>query len=610
MAADAVGGTDNGARPDPVRLGPYRLVQRLGEGGMGVVHLALDAHGRAVALKVLRPHIAHDPQARTRLAREVETLARVSSPRVAPVIDADVDGERPYIVTRYVPGPPLDEVVGAEGPMDAEPLHRLGAGLAEALRVIHGAGVIHRDLKPGNVLLVDGDPVLIDFGIAHAVDDVRLTMTGLVMGTPGYLAPEVVEGEEVSQATDWWGWAATLAFAASGAPPFGRGPMEAVLARVTRGEPDLSTVDPRIAPLLYAALSPRPAERPHHDEVVAALSRFAQGGPVTDAVELRRVVNPTQAFAIPRTSVLSTRAPSGPPHSGPPAGRPVGPPAGPQPGSPPAWASGAPPVPASSGTPPGVLPPPGPHPGAPVLPPGGGPVSGGAIPPSGRPPAPWPGQQPMPPRPPQDLVPQPPAADPRIGRPTRSGTLLALLAVIVAGAAAAPAAAAIAALVWVVVARTADRSVTSIVMRRHERGPRPSDIPVAVLAGPWHFVVGVVAAVFAVLVPLLVGVSGAFAAALVLSANRGAAEPGPPIALAVGGLLAVLMAWWGPGGASLRRGTRSVVRGISPGEVGARIVTALAVVAALLLIAWVASRGGPTWWPRSGPPSIWGSALG
>ena len=117
---------------------------------------------------------------------------------------------------------------------------------------------MHRDVKPGNVLLVDGDPVLIDFGIAHVADDIRLTMTGLVMGTPGYLAPEVVGGDDVTPATDWWGWAATTAFAASGTPPFGTGPMSAVLARVAAGDPDLEAVDPRIEPLLYAALSPHP----------------------------------------------------------------------------------------------------------------------------------------------------------------------------------------------------------------------------------------------------------------------------------------------------------------------------------------------------------------
>ena len=241
--------------PEADRLGPYRLVSRLGEGGMGVVHLALDAHGRAVAIKVLRPHVAYDPEARWRLEREVDTLTRIRSTRVAAVVDSDITGDRPYLVTRYVAGPSLDDVVTDEGPLGPDELVRLGRGLVEALEAIHGVGVVHRDLKPGNVLLEDGEPVVIDFGIAHIADDVRLTSSGLVMGTPGYLSPEVIGGSPVTQATDWWGWAATLAFAASGRPPFGRGPMDVVLGRVSRGETDLSGVDQRLSPLLAAALS-------------------------------------------------------------------------------------------------------------------------------------------------------------------------------------------------------------------------------------------------------------------------------------------------------------------------------------------------------------------
>jgi serine/threonine protein kinase len=197
------------------RLGRYRLVQRIGEGGMGVVHLALDDDGRAVALKVLRPHVAGDPVARERLAREEDSLRRVRHPRVADFLDADVDCDTPYVVTQYVPAPSLESRVRASGPLDPGALARLGNGLGEALAAIHAAGVVHRDLKPANVLMLDGDPVVIDFGIAHIADDVRLTSTGLVMGTPGYLSPEVLAGAPVVHATDWWGWAATMAFAAA-----------------------------------------------------------------------------------------------------------------------------------------------------------------------------------------------------------------------------------------------------------------------------------------------------------------------------------------------------------------------------------------------------------
>ena len=181
------------------RLGPYRLIRRLGEGGMGVVHLAVDPQGRQVAVKVLRSEVAGDDVARRRLSREVETMRRVRSRYIAEVLDADVTGSRPYIVTRYVPGRPLDEVVKQDGPLGADALVRVAYGVAEALVAVHAAGVIHRDLKPGNVLMMDGDPVLIDFGIAQAVDATRLTQTGMFIGTPGYLAPEIIEGGEAER---------------------------------------------------------------------------------------------------------------------------------------------------------------------------------------------------------------------------------------------------------------------------------------------------------------------------------------------------------------------------------------------------------------------------
>ncbi len=562
MSTELLGGDSSPDLPDYTKVGPYRLLQQLGEGGMGVVHLALDPNGKAVALKVLRPHIAHDPDARARLAREVETLGRVRAARVAPVLDADIEGDRPYIVTRYVPAPSLDEVVRENGPMSGEELLRLGRGLAESLHEIHQADVVHRDLKPGNVLMLDGDPVLIDFGIAHVADEVRITMTGMVMGTPGYLAPEVVEGEAVSEATDWWGWAATLAFAASGRPPFGKGPMEAVLARVGRGEADLSGVDPALAPLLEAALSPDPEVRPDDAEVVAALEEYAQGRPVTEVLPARRsTAAPTQAISQTPPADATREVESDPTRRLP---------AEPSPAYP--SAQQAPPpqrAPRETG-------PPEPRDPRSPAPPSWEPVAAPAAQPGG---------------------------DPRIGRPARSGVLTGLVLLVSALAAVAPLVAVGIALAWSVFARTVDASMTALVMRRHERGPRRSDVAVGFAAGPWHLVRGVLTTVVAVLLPALIGASAAFCTALALTTvTAGNPRPGEPLPLGVGMLLAALMAWWGPGGPSLRRGSRSVARWVAPTAPAASGLAVILVVLAIAAAAWAYLGAGTVWWPLPSAP--------
>ncbi|MGE5135006.1 MAG: serine/threonine-protein kinase [Gemmatimonadota bacterium] len=246
----------------PDRLGPYRLLERIGEGGMGVVYLASDAAHRAVAVKVLRPGVAAEPTALRRLAREVETMQRVRSPFVAEVIDADLAVDTPYIVTRYVDGHTLDQVIAAHGALRGAALAGLARGLADALAAVHAAGVVHRDLKPSNVMMLGGAPVVIDFGIAQGPDATRLTMTGMFMGTPGYLSPEVIEGQASSEASDVHAWGATVAFAATGRPPFGTGAYETIFYKIVNGQPDLDGAPAPLLPLLAAALARDPAHRP------------------------------------------------------------------------------------------------------------------------------------------------------------------------------------------------------------------------------------------------------------------------------------------------------------------------------------------------------------
>ncbi|MEU6745862.1 serine/threonine-protein kinase [Spirillospora sp. NPDC046719] len=256
---------------DPRTVGRYRLSGRLGGGGMGEVFFGRSPGGRPVAVKVVRPELAADPLFRRRFGQEVEAARRVGGFHTAPVVDADPDADPPWLVTAYVPGPSLMEMVAAHGPLPEPTLRVLGAGIAEALEAVHGADLVHRDLKPSNILIADDGPRVIDFGIARAADVTALTRAGGAVGTPGYMAPEQVTGEPVGPATDVFAFGAVLCFAA-GVRPFGDGPPTALLYRVVHQEPDLSGLPDGIRGLVAECLAKDPERRPDTDGLLAALT--------------------------------------------------------------------------------------------------------------------------------------------------------------------------------------------------------------------------------------------------------------------------------------------------------------------------------------------------
>src|SRR4051794_31028387 len=254
---------------------------------MGVVHLARKGDGPRVALKVLRPHIVGDDEARRRLAREVSSLERIRSRWVAEIVDADPWADVPYVATRYVPGLSLHDHVVEEGPISGADLTWFAAGLAEGIASVHAVGVLHRDVKPSNVLMEGRTPILIDFGLARVADDPRLTHTGWLLGTPGYLAPEILYGEDATAASDVHSWAATVAYAGTGHPPFGRGPSMAIMDRVRRGQFDLDGLPADLRQVVAAALDPDPQRRPTLDQLLAWLR------PLTSRPEAGRTAPPT-----------------------------------------------------------------------------------------------------------------------------------------------------------------------------------------------------------------------------------------------------------------------------------------------------------------------------
>ncbi len=263
---------------DPAQVAGYPLYGRLGVGGMGVVYLAFTPGGRPIALKVVRPELGGDSNFRSRFRREVDAAQRVHSMYTAVLLDADPDADPPWLATGYVAGPSLAAAVQAHGPMPVQTVLLLAAGVAEALAVIHRAGLVHRDLKPSNVLLAADGPRVIDFGIARALDGTALTSIGMRVGTPQYMAPEQVRGETVTAAADIFTLGATAAYAALGRAAFGDGDSAAVLYRIQHQAPDLADCPAQVRPLLEWCMSKAPADRPLPAQVIEACEEGAAKG--------------------------------------------------------------------------------------------------------------------------------------------------------------------------------------------------------------------------------------------------------------------------------------------------------------------------------------------
>jgi len=533
----------------PRKIGPYRLIEKIGEGGMGVVYLGADTEGRRVAVKVLGAAVAGDPNARQRLAREVETMRRVRNRFVAEVLDADVDGPSPYIVTRYVPGRTLEDTVRQGGPLRGQALDNLAEGLAEALTAIHGAGVVHRDLKPGNVML-DGDhPVIIDFGIAHVPDATRLTKTGLVMGTPGYLAPEVIEGGSSSGASDVHSWGATVAYAATGRQPFGSGTYQTIFFRVLEGKAELDGVPPYLLPFVTAALSTDPRSRPTARWLAGQLGLPGGGRMRQPDVAATRMENPP-------TRTITSPPPFAVPQ---PLPQPT-----PRPAPQPARIAYRSPAQAARDV-------------ADLLPPV-------------APPAPAPRQQ--------GPRPQAPAqAAPGRGEPWQpdwqpSGLGFLSLAAGVAAVALSvllPVAGTVLSLAVITLLRAADRAQHALTERRSRYGARPSDIAIVIVSAPWTVVR---AALTTVLLSPLAIIAALLAGAASVIVTRTGTLPGAG-SWAAGAAIAVYCV--GPGSGAPRR----QLRRMSASVIRTRAALVVAFISCWALALAVVSSA------LSQPPLIW-----
>lgn len=600
-------------------VGGYRIVSPLGAGAMGAVYRAVDGGGNVVAFKVLHAHVAADADMRARLGREIAALRRVDHPAVAHLLDAEPDASEMFIVTELVDGPTLEAEIADGGPLGPTDLYELADQLADALVAVHAAGVIHRDLKPSNVLISPEGPVLIDFGIAHGLEDARMTSVGFVMGTPGYLAPELIDRGDPSPASDWWGWAAMLVYAATGRAPFGVRPLDAVIARAHSGDPDTAGLGPVTTAALRGALDANPARRWSAERVVEALRVAADRGdtPGTTWSGLGGYgsLAPGAAAAAGLTQV------QGPPAAGTEVlGAPVGAPAA---GSEryDSWPDDATQLAAREGTGTSIMPvTPAQEQYRPQqMPPSYGPGGGQPQHPGQG------GQQPVQPGQPQGFDPLLPGyqGGPERGYvappvPHRPLAVFALAVPFVLAAATFPGRALVALLVVVLLCRIVGISHSSLHGRREQRGVRASDTAQAVLRAPWH----VVRAALATIPSLLVAASAVVVLCgpvwwmlttdrLVIGPNGSGGGTAPDggnepwvyaTLLGVAGLLAAVLLWFGPVTSLARHGARVVLKTVAPGWIGTLVIVLLAAVVGWLFFGAVLDGHAVEWSPLQEPP--------
>lgn len=578
---------------DPLHVGQHRLLARLGQGGMGTVYLGVSPDARAVAVKVLRDGLT-DPDARRRFRHELLALRRVRGPHLVEVLDADVDAELPYLVTRFVPGQRLDDLVQASGPLPVEPLRRLARGLADALSVLHSAGVVHRDLTPGNVLVLDGQPHVIDLGLATAADVTAMTRSGLLIGTPGYLAPEQVTGGAVGPAADVHAWGATVALAGTGRPPYGTGRPEAMLYRIVHEAPDLLGLPAPLDRLVRSAMDPDPTRRPTAAALLAELGGPTAVPPVT--VHLPRDVDATRVVTAngwvsggpgaPSTCTLprpGTEMPADFAGSVPTLTRP----------RPPSVSTGAGSTRVLAPVPPGHPPAPQPRSGTPPH-----------RAPGPRPPTP--GPPPLRERaggaldlPPGDGVPGPRPSRARAAQVVSTGA--ACLAVVGAGALVAPALAAAAALGILVALRAFGRGSDRLRTRRGRRGGRRRDPVVAILGAPWHLALAALDTL--VSLPLLLLVAALPAGVIWLADPTVVGLDRQELTVATATLVGLATGLRRRVHAPSRRLLRDALVTATPG-VASALALLLAVVAIAVLLLATARRSTPYVWPLASSPGV------